>query len=72
VNPLVSQTGFIKNALGVDTLDDATRAALTANVPMGRIADPQDVANGIVYLASNQARFLTGVCLDIDGGRSIQ
>lgn len=72
VNPLVSQTGFIRNALGIDSLDQAMRTSLTANVPMGRIADPQDVANGIVYLASDQASFLTGVCLDVDGGRSIQ
>jgi 3-oxoacyl-[acyl-carrier protein] reductase len=72
VNPLVAQTGFIKNALGMETLDDTTRASMTAGVPMGRIADPTDVANGIVYLSSDQASFLTGVCLDIDGGRSIQ
>src|SRR5581483_4409859 len=72
VNPVVSQTGFIKNALGVDALDEQSRVAMTANLPMGRIAEPQDVANGIVYLASDQAGFLTGVCLDVDGGRSIQ
>lgn len=72
VNPLVAQTGFIRNALGIDCLDETTHASLTTNVPMGRIADPQDVANGIVYLAADQASFLTGVCLDVDGGRSIQ
>lgn len=72
VNPLVAQTGFIRNALGIDCLDETMQASLTTNVPMGRIADPQDVASGIVYLASDQASFLTGVCLDVDGGRSIQ
>jgi 3-oxoacyl-[acyl-carrier protein] reductase len=72
VNPVVSETGFIKNALGVETLDDEARSGLTANIPLGRIAEPQDVANAIVYLASDQAAFLTGVCLDVDGGRSIQ
>ncbi|MEM1435193.1 MAG: SDR family oxidoreductase, partial [Pseudomonadota bacterium] len=43
-----------------------------AGIPMGRRASPQDVANAIYYLASDQAAFLTGVCLDVDGGRSIQ
>ncbi|MFE3229374.1 SDR family oxidoreductase [Nocardia sp. NPDC059228] len=72
VNPLVSQTGFIKNALGVDQLGAEAVAAMTANVPIGRMTEPQDVANAIAYLASDQASMLTGVCLDVDGGRSIQ
>jgi 3-oxoacyl-[acyl-carrier protein] reductase len=72
VNPVVSQTGFIQNALGVPELAADAREQLTSNIPMGRIADPDDVANAIVYLASDQAGFLTGVCLDVDGGRSIQ
>lgn len=72
VNPLLAQTGFIKNALGIDSLDDSMREAYTATVPMNRITHPQDVANAIVYLAADQANFLTGVCLDVDGGRSIQ
>ncbi len=72
VNPLASQTGFIRSALGIDRLEGAAEAAMTANVPMARMADPQDVANAIAYLASDKASFLTGVCLDVDGGRSIQ
>lgn len=73
VNPVVSQTGFIKNALGVDELDETQRTSLTANIPMGRIARPQDIANAILFLASSEkSSFLTGVCLDVDGGRSIQ
>ena len=38
---------------------------------MGRMSDPTDVANAVMYLASDEAGFLTGVCLDVDGGRSI-
>lgn len=72
VNPLVSETGFIKNALGMDMMSDTARAAFTEQVPLGRLAVPQDVANAIVFLASDAASMLTGVCLDVDGGRSIQ
>ncbi|MFF7476934.1 glucose 1-dehydrogenase [Streptomyces sp. NPDC008092] len=71
VNPVVSETGFIKNSLGVDTLPDKARAHVVAGIPMGRPALPQDVANAVLYLASEPASFLTGVCLDVDGGRSI-
>jgi 3-oxoacyl-[acyl-carrier protein] reductase len=38
---------------------------------MGRRATPDDVANAVLFLAADEAAFLTGVCLDVDGGRSI-
>ena len=72
VNPVASQTGFVKQLTGDDDLPDDLRASWVAGIPMARIAAPADVASGILYLASDQAAFLTGVCLDIDGGRSIQ
>ncbi|CAK7003283.1 MAG: 3-oxoacyl-[acyl-carrier-protein] reductase FabG [Desulfovibrio sp.] len=37
-------------------------------VPLGRIGDPEDVADAVVFLASNLARYVTGVCLDVNGG----
>ena len=40
-------------------------------VPLGRLGQPEDVANAALYLASDEASFLTGVVLDIDGGRSV-
>jgi 3-oxoacyl-[acyl-carrier protein] reductase len=71
VNPVAADTHFMKGALGVDGLPDAIKGALTAGIPMGRLAEPADVADAVLFLASDQARFLTGVCLDVDGGRSI-
>ena len=38
---------------------------------MGRLAEPLDVAEAVLFLASDAASFLTGVCLPVDGGRSI-
>jgi 3-oxoacyl-[acyl-carrier protein] reductase len=71
VNPVAADTGFMKGAIGVDQLPDAVRDALAATIPLGRLAEPSDVADAVLFLASDQARFLTGVCLDVDGGRSI-
>lgn len=71
VNPVIAETGFVKNAMGTDTLPDAVREAMVAGIPMGRTAQVEDIANNILYLASDIASFLTGVVLDVDGGRSI-
>jgi 3-oxoacyl-[acyl-carrier protein] reductase len=71
VNPVAAETGFVKGALGSDTFSDEMRKALTATIPMGRLAEPRDVADAVLFLASDAARFLTGVCLPVDGGRSI-
>ena len=43
----------------------------TSNVPMGRLTDPSDVANAALYLASDEAKFVTGVALEVDGGRGV-
>jgi len=71
VNPVAADTGFMKTALGPDGLPEALRAQLAAGVPMGRLAEPRDIAAAVLFLASDDAEFLTGVCLDVDGGRSI-
>ena len=41
------------------------------NVPLGRLCTPQDVANYCLFLASDEAKFITGTCLEVDGGRGI-
>ena len=53
-------------------MDEPTiRKGLAEGVPLGRLAEPRDVANAVLFLASEEAEFLTGVCLDVDGGKSI-
>jgi 3-oxoacyl-[acyl-carrier protein] reductase len=71
VTPVASETGFVKNSLGSDTFTDDMRAAILKDIPMGRTSRPTDVADAILFLASDRAQFLTGVVLDVDGGRSI-
>lgn len=72
VCPVSSPTGFDLNATGSAQFSEEVNAAVIAGIPMGRRATPQDVADAIYFLASDKAAFLTGVCLDVDGGRSIQ
>jgi len=71
VNPLAADTAFMKTALGVESLPPAIRDALIADVPLGRLTLPSDVASAVLFLASDEAEFLTGVCLDVDGGKGI-
>src|SRR6184192_4154751 len=64
VNPVAAATGL-------DTLPDELRRQLVTTIPLGRLTEPRDVAAAVLFLASDEAEFLTGVCLPVDGGRSI-
>lgn len=50
--------------------DPASRAGTERLIPMGRVGQPEDIANAILFLASAQASYITGVALPVDGGRS--
>ena len=52
------------------TADPARRAAMAATVPLRRIGTPEEVANAIVFIASDKASFITGHVLAVDGGKS--
>ena len=70
INPVVSATGLLKDFLpGEDTPE--SRAQFVATIPLGRMSTPRDVAAACLFLASEDAEFLTGVCLEVDGGRCI-
>ena len=71
LNPVAADTGFMRGALGLDELPEENRAALIRGIPLRRLTEPRDVAAAAAFLASDEAEFLTGVCLPIDGGRSI-
>jgi 3-oxoacyl-[acyl-carrier protein] reductase len=68
--PVMGATGLIEQFLGgPDTPEN--RARIVATIPLGRMSTPEDVANAALYLASDAARFITGVELPVDGGRTI-
>jgi len=71
VNPVAADTGFMKGAMGVDSLSDDQKATLVSSIPRGRLCEPRDVANAVLFLASEDADLITGTCLNVDGGRSI-
>ena len=72
VSPTGAQTGFLLPAIGVARLTGEALQRVVDGIPMARLAEPEDVASAVEYLASPAAAYLTGVCLDVDGGRSVQ
>ncbi|EWY39988.1 3-oxoacyl-ACP synthase [Skermanella stibiiresistens SB22] len=62
--------GFIATAM-TDVLPDEQKQKLTGAVPAGRLGDPRDIAAGVVYLASEQAGYVTGQTLHINGGMAM-
>ncbi|GAB7538912.1 SDR family oxidoreductase [Burkholderia sp. 22PA0099] len=70
INPVLGETGLMTEFMGVaDTPENRQR--FLATIPLGRLSTPQDIANAALYLASDDAEFITGVCLEVDGGRCI-
>ena len=70
VAPVMGETGLLESFMGVpDTPEN--RARFIATIPLGRMSRPGDIAAGCVYLASDDAEFVTGIVLPIDGGRTV-
>lgn len=69
LNPVAGETPLLHMFMGEDTPEK--RAQFRATIPLGRFSQPEDIANAALFLASDEAAFLTGVCLEVDGGRCI-
>lgn len=68
--PALGTTAMLEPVMGgPDTA--ATRAKFVASIPLGRLCDPADVANAATFLLSDDAAFITGTCMPVDGGRVI-
>ncbi|MXN66255.1 glucose 1-dehydrogenase [Stappia sp. GBMRC 2046] len=67
--PVAGETGMLHLFMGEDTPEK--RAQFRATIPLGRLSTPQDIASAALWLASDEAEFITGVALEVDGGRCI-
>lgn len=68
VCPVAAETPMLPEFSGVGGDPDAFHQAVTAAVPLGRLAQPKDVASAALYLASEEAAMVTGVNFPVDGG----
>jgi len=70
INPVIGETGLLETFMGMpDT--PANRARFLAGIPLGRFTRPSDVASAALFLASDEAEFITGTCIEVDGGRCV-
>ena len=70
IAPVIGETALLETFMGVpDTPEN--RAKFIATIPLGRMSQPDDIAKACVYLASDDASFVTGVVLPVDGGRTV-
>jgi 3-oxoacyl-[acyl-carrier protein] reductase len=69
INPVAGETGLLADFMGEDTPEK--RAQFIATIPLGRLSQPADVATAAVFFASDEASFITGACLEVDGGRCV-
>ena len=69
INPVAGETPLLKMFMGEDTPE--MRAKFLSTIPLGRFSTPEDMGNAACFLCSDEASMLTGVCMEVDGGRCI-
>lgn len=71
INPVFNADTALSAEFAGGSLSDAAKAKFLATIPMGRFSTALDVANAALYLASGEASLVTGVCIEVDGGRCV-
>lgn len=69
LNPVAGETPLLKSFMGEDTPE--VRAKFLATIPLGRFSTPEDMGAAACFLASDEASMITGVAMEVDGGRCI-
>ena len=69
INPVAGETPLLKTFMGEDTPE--RRAQFLSTIPLGRFSTPQDIGQAAAFLCSDEASMITGVALEVDGGRCI-
>lgn len=67
--PVAGDTPLLASFMGGDTPE--TRAKFLSTIPLGRFSTPEDMGNAAAFLCSDEASMITGVCMEVDGGRCI-
>lgn len=70
VVPSLADTNLSLGSLGANLSEQAKQAG-AARIPLGRLCTPEDIAASMAFLASDDASYLTGVCLPVDGGKAV-
>jgi 3-oxoacyl-[acyl-carrier protein] reductase len=71
VNPVFSPETSLSAEFAGGALTDEAKKRFLATIPLGRFSTPLDVANACLYLASDEAAFISGVCIEVDGARCV-
>jgi 3-oxoacyl-[acyl-carrier protein] reductase len=69
INPVAGETPLLKSFMGEDTPE--VRAKFLSSIPIGRFSTPEDMGNAACFLCSDEASMVTGVAMEVDGGRCI-
>jgi len=69
LNPVAGETPLLATFMGEDTPE--MRAKFLSTIPLGRFSTPEDLGNAACFLCSDEASMITGVCMEVDGGRCI-
>ena len=69
LNPVAGETPLLSSFMGGDTPEN--RARFLSTIPLGRFSTPEDIGNAAAFLCSDEASMITGVALEVDGGRCI-
>jgi 3-oxoacyl-[acyl-carrier protein] reductase len=69
INPVAGETPLLKSFMGEDTPE--MRSKFLSTIPLGRFSTAEDMGNAACYLCSDEASMVTGVCMEVDGGRCI-
>ena len=71
INPVFNPDTGLSVEFAGGPLDEARRAKFLATIPLGRFSTALDVANAALYLSSDEAAFISGVCIEVDGARCV-
>jgi 3-oxoacyl-[acyl-carrier protein] reductase len=71
VNPVFSPETSLSAEFAGGALTEEAKKRFLATIPLGRFSTPLDVANACLYLASDEASFISGVCIEVDGARCV-